>query len=308
MKIPNSVKVIDTRAIPSVDKLVFEDGDDGLRCNYLNGVGRNVYLGRNVYMEVMVSADNIDILSVGSNIKTIPYENANKLIYCMSDHPELITCSFNNKTYINTILYVPIGSKEKYMAAEGWKNFFNIQEMDVADMWDGNGEPPINDQTKEKCEKPTIHYSNGKLLFESATEGAICQSTIIDSDITSYNSNEVQLDVTYNISVYATKAGFENSDVATATLCWIDVEPKTEGISNSISNVRAMAIIIKNEGSLLTIDGADDGTQISVYNINGSQASTTISQNGTAIVNTNLLPGSFAIVKIGDKSIKVALK
>ena len=194
------------------------------------------------------------------------------------------------------------------MAAEGWKNFFNIQEMDVADMWDGNGEPPINDQTKEKCEKPTIHYSNGKLLFESATEGAICQSTIIDSDITSYNSNEVQLDVTYNISVYATKAGFENSDVATATLCWIDVEPKTEGISNSISNVRAMAIIIKNEGSLLTIDGADDGTQISVYNINGSQASTTISQNGTAIVNTNLLPGSFAIVKIGDKSIKVALK
>ena len=65
----------------------------------------------------------------------------------------------------------------------------------------GQGEPNTESQDKEKCEKPTIRYSNGKLLFESTTEGAICQSTITDSDITSYSSNEVQLGVTYHISV-----------------------------------------------------------------------------------------------------------
>ena len=132
---------------------------------------------------------------------------------------ESVYRTFSKNTFNNATLYVPVGIIDKYKETDGWKDFLFIEE--------GTGGTPT---TPQKCEKPTIAYKNGKLTFNCKTEGATCQSTITDSDITSYNSNEVQLGVTYNISVYATKAGYEDSDVATATLCWIDVNPKTEGI------------------------------------------------------------------------------
>ena len=67
----------------------------------------------------------------------------------------------------------------------------------------------------EKCATPTISYENGKLTFSCATEGATCQYTITDTDIKAGSGNEVQLTTTYIVSVYATKSGYENSDVVT---------------------------------------------------------------------------------------------
>ena len=37
---------------------------------------------------------------------------------------------FSDDTYTNATLYVPAGTKEKYEATEGWKNFANIVELD----------------------------------------------------------------------------------------------------------------------------------------------------------------------------------
>ena len=45
----------------------------------------------------------------------------------------------------------------------------------------------------------------------------------------------------------------EDSDVVTATLCWIDSEPKAEGLSNGVANVRANAIMIKPENGHLIL-------------------------------------------------------
>jgi len=59
---------------------------------------------------------------------------------------------------------------------------------------------------------------------------------------------------------------------------------------------------------VLTIQGADEGTQVSVYSINGTEAGKAISRNGSATVNTNLQAGSMAIVKVGEKSVKVVIK
>ena len=84
----------------------------------------------------------------------------------------------------------------------------------------GGGAP-----TSQQCEKPIISYQQGKLTFVCATEGATCQYSITDTDIKAGSGNEVQLTATYNISVYAMKSGYDNSDVATATLCWIDQQP-----------------------------------------------------------------------------------
>ena len=124
----------------------------------------------------------------------------------------------------------------------------------------------------------------------------------------SYTTNEVELGVNYRIIVYATKDGYQNSETATATLCWIDVEPKTEGITSGVANVPANALLIRNEAGVFTIEGADDDTQVSVYTVNGTQAGSAFSKNGQATVATNLQAGSVAIVKIGEKSVKVVLK
>ena len=197
-----------------------------------------------------------------------------------------------------TVLYVPKGTKAIYESADIWKNFWNIEEF---------SEDGIEEQNT-KCTKPIITYSNGILSFTCETEGATCQYSITDDDIKSGNSNEVQLGVTYNISVYATKAGYVNSDVATATLCWIDVEPKTEGITNIVSNVRARAVLIQSNGNQLTISGADEGTAINVFDISGKPAGSAKASAETTTINTTLRSGDIGIVKIGEKAIKVLMK
>ena len=96
--------------------------------------------------------------------------------------------------------------------------------------------------------------------------------------------------------------------MATATLCWIDVEPKTEGITNDIAQIPAHAVLIQSENGQISVTGLDDGTKISVYEVNGMQVGTGISNNGQAVINTHLPSGSIAIVKIGEKSVKVTMK
>ena len=206
--------------------------------------------------------------------------------------------TFSQNTFNNATLYVPKGTIDKYKATDGWKDFLFIEEGT------GGGDTP----TTQKCEKPTISYENGKLTFSCATDGAVCQYSITDTDIKAGSGNEVQLGVTYNVSVYAAKAGYENSETATATLCWIDQQPKTEGITNGIANIPANAVLIQSEGGSIKVQGVDEGTQVNVYSINGSQVGTAISQNGAATVNTTLQPGSVAIIKVGKKSIKVMMK
>lgn len=160
----------------------------------------------------------------------------------------------------------------------------------------------------KKCAIPTIKYDQGTLCIVSDTEDAKFVTVITDDDIKEYSDASIKLTVTYNISVYATKAGFENSDVVNATLCWIDAEPKTEGITNGVANVSARAVLIQNNGGIITINGVEDGMRVSAYSLNGVEEAATISRNGAAVLNTNAQTGSTVIVKMGEKSVKVLMK
>ena len=208
--------------------------------------------------------------------------------------------AFSKNTFNNATLYVPKGTIDKYKATEGWKDFLFIEE--------GSGPNGSGTQDKEKCAKPAICYQDGRLVFNCATEGAICQYTITDDDIKSGSSNEVQLGVTYHISVYATKSGYENSETSTATLCWIDVEPKTEGIENSVASVRANPVLIQSKGSTLTISGAEAGTAISVFDTSGRMVESTLASAGSTTIDISLRSGEICIVKIGEKAVKVLTK
>lgn len=224
-----------------------------------------------------------------------------RTIYAKSAIPPSIDASsFPNGAYIFATVYVPKGTSSAYKNAKIWSNFANIVETEYDDG------PDIPQPSK--CEKPTIGYSNGKLTFACSTEGAACYYSITNDDIKAGSGSEVQLAVTYNISVYAAKAGCENSETANATLCWIDSTPQTEGIPNGVAQIPSKAVLIQSEGGILKVEGVDDGTPVSVYTFDGKQAGSAVSRNGAALVSTNIQPGNTAIVKIGNKSIKVMVK
>ena len=160
-----------------------------------------------------------------------------------------------------------------------------------------------------KCAKPTISYANGKLTFNCDTEDAIYHSTITDTDITSYLTNKIELGVTYSISAYATKEDYEDSEVATGTLCWKDAEPRTEGLAeDAVAEVKALPVLIRTQGGIICIQGATEGTPIAVYDTSGKQYGSAIAEKDRTTIITSLRPGTVAVVKIGEKAIKVLVK
>ena len=208
---------------------------------------------------------------------------------------------FNQDVFYNSTLYIPQGTTEKYKTTEYWNKFVFIEE---GDPFGGNTPEP----EPQKCSKPNIGYKNGQLTFDCATNGATCYYSITDSDIKSGNGDKVDLTVTYHVSVYAAKQGFYNSDEATATLCWIDVDPQTEGIDNGVANVKAMPVLIQGEDGVLHISGAPEGTIINVYEIGGQLIGSAKASSDTTVIPTTLSQGSIAIVKIGEKAVKVLMK
>lgn len=200
--------------------------------------------------------------------------------------------SFNN---YKIPLYVPASSVGDYQSTSPWNMFASIKTL--------SGE----DVETRKCEKPTIKYNHGEIYFSCGTDGVGFISSISDSDIKDYTVAKIPLTATYTISVHATKEGYQDSDIATATLCWIDKEPATEGIT-SVSLIKANAVMIQNNGGILTIQGAEENTPISIYELNGTLAGTGTCRNGIATINTRLKPGSMAVVKIGEKSVKIIVK
>ena len=159
-----------------------------------------------------------------------------------------------------------------------------------------------------KCATPTIKYEKGQLSFTCDTEDVEFVSVITDADVTQHNSATISLTATYNISVYAKAPDHTDSDIAKATLCWIDAEPTKEGLIDGVTNVSAKAVLIQSKGNILTIQGADLGTSISVFDVTGKKVGGAVVDSETTNVKTSLVRGDVGIVNISGKSVKVVIK
>ena len=93
-----------------------------------------------------------------------------------------------------------------------------------------------------------------------------------------------------------------------ATEGWKDFVFIEEGDPSGIEQPLSKTRQIQSEDGVLTIQNVKNGTSVSVYNANGTFVGSTISQNEQAIIDTNMQPGSVAIVKIGEQSVKVIIK
>ena len=159
------------------------------------------------------------------------------------------------------------------------------------------------------CEAPIISYENGNLIFECATEGVEFVSDITDSDIKTHYKAIIPLSATYTIKVYAQKEGYKKSEAVTATLCWIDSTPSMEGIENTkMTEIHSIPVLIHAQDGRISIDGIDNGITVSAYTISGFKAGMEKGKDGKAEIITTMQKGETAIVKIGEKAVKVMMQ
>ena len=153
--IPSSVEKLKLYSLLSCNNLetiVFEDNAIPIEVNH-SQLGellfenlniKKLYLGR-YCSSILYRNLSLTELSLGTSISqiidpSINYnfdtiidvhgENAFVKVYQMS--PPIINATFSNRTFLETPLYVPSGTKELFQQANIWKNFFHIYEFE----WD----------------------------------------------------------------------------------------------------------------------------------------------------------------------------
>ena len=108
-------------------------------------------------------------------------------------------------------LYVPDGCMVAYEAADQWKDFFFKEEGEGTA---GQGAGAHSDNNK-KCETPTITVDGGTIKFDCKTSGVMFHYNISSADAKSDVANSsIEVKNNYTVSVYASKEGYTDSEVA----------------------------------------------------------------------------------------------
>lgn len=140
--IPNTVEGIDNYAFQSCEKLenlIIEDGDTELKIGgfqpwcYTNVT--NLYLGRNIgvlpgfYMPSFWVMTTPVQYTIGEKVTDLSWLQCQKLETIVLKGATPPSCnSFSEGQYAKINVYIPEGTKDAYMQAEPWKNFWNLTE------------------------------------------------------------------------------------------------------------------------------------------------------------------------------------
>lgn len=208
--------------------------------------------------------------------------------------PNLEGNVFHDNTYLYGTLFVP--DVDAYEKVNWWNKFNNIYKIPSGG----------DDKPSEACAKPIIGYADGQLKFTDATEGAKYHYTVTCSDVTTNKLNEdgsVDLTACYDISVYATAAGYKSSDKATAKLYWVKADGNLT--TDNINSAKMRGIVVSSEGGIVTVSGLSDGEKVEFYAVDGKLVGAQKAVNGTASIAT---PEPVVICKMGSTSIKVLVK
>ena len=125
------------------------------------------------------------------------------------------------------------------------------------------------------------------------------------ADVNTYYTAEVALTACYDISVTATKTGYENSDVAIAKLYWL-TSSETSDDDTNINSVSKRGIAIQTAAGFITISGLDDNEKVDFYTLNGTALGVARATNGVATFSAQ--SGSVLIVRIGNESLRIIVE
>ena len=175
-------------------------------------------------------------VSIGSGIKDISdsaFASCLQLkdVYCHAiSVPNTGTEAFKNSPQGKATLHVPAESVDAYKATEPWKNFGSFEGIDGPD--------------KPKCATPSIAMKDGKLHFECETEGVKFIYDIQASGNASGEGNDLDITPSYVVKVYATKDGYEDSDVATETINIIKGDVDGDGMVDIADAVHIVNYVV----------------------------------------------------------------
>ena len=243
--ISSLTKITMTDKVTSISKSAFQD------CSSLTSVtipikvtniGNSAFYGCSGLTSVTIPSS---VTSIGDNA----FANCTSIQYVKTFITEPYSISknvFPNEVYRQSPLYIPVGTESLYSRFDGWREFLKIEEMDESEQPETPG--------AEKCATPTISYENGKLSFSCETEDVEFVSDIKSADISKFYSKDVSLTGKYTVTVYATKAGFDNSDTATKEIdisgtggSGIPGDVNGDGVVNAADVVKVTNIIMGAE-------------------------------------------------------------
>ena len=156
---------------------------------------------------------SLSTVTIGTGAKKIDsqaFANCSDLtdVFCLAlELPNTATDAFEGSLIEYATLHVPDVSVIAYCQAEPWMNFKEIVGM--------NGTIPGT----QKCATPTIQIVGGKLKLSCETEGVTFVTSYTSEGLSNSTlDDEIVLagTTTCHVSVYVTKEGYENSDVAEA--------------------------------------------------------------------------------------------
>ena len=98
-----------------------------------------------------------------------------------------------------------------------------------------------------------------------------------------------------------------NEYKATAPWSWFGTILPIEDATTQIDAASTNDYNIVANGNNIIVKSDADGEKVSIYTISGQLIGTTTIRNGSAVINTNLKPGSVAIVMIGQNTYKIRL-
>lgn len=225
------------------------------------------------------------------------FQNCKNLenVYCYAEKiPSTATNAFKDSYVEYATLHVPASAINEYKTTEPWSSFGTFKILEGTEI-----------ETK-KCEAPTIAYKDGELSFTCATEGVEYISEVNCADVSKFYTSTVALTACYDIKVYATKAGYENSDVATAKLYWLTSSGSLD--ANSINSISMRGIAIQTIGGFINISGLDDNEKVSLYTIDGRCIGTATAFGGVVSFSVSAQANSIVVAKIGKESVKIAVE
>lgn len=241
-----------------------------------------LFYGGNLY----VNGELLTRLSIPSDITQLKYtfsgcSNTIEEVKCNAvNPPTIIGWEFNDYTIP---LYVPKGSVLNYKAANVWRNFVIIREIDG-----------------EQDAYLSVNQSNGVVMMKVDREKPYFSLQIKADDgwrihSVTFNGNDVTAEV-------SAEGNYTTPAITTNSTLYVIYEKVGSGIvSLSESRMRVLAY-----GNNITIKDALEGERIVVYSVDGREISAAIADSH-GIVKMALPENQTYIVKGQTKTVKVRL-
>lgn len=207
--------------------------------------------------------------------------------------------------YRNTSLRnVVITDKETEISANEFYGCTNLQNFVVGDGVESFGDWAFSGcSSLKKLSFGTKLKTIGKEVFSDCTAVTEIVSKAVAPPVC---ENQALDDINkWNCTLYVPKGSLKSYQTADQ---WKEFFFMEEGTGTSIAHASINDLKILSEDGEIIIEGVDNGSNISIYSVSGQIIGFAQACGNKVSVNTNLKKGEIAIVKIGEKSVKVKMQ